>query len=233
MRILITGGSGCIGSKIARRLLEQGCEIINIDINGPNYECTHIELDIRDIKSNILVLEQLTDIDVLINCVGRYYYHSRDLHAPSSQMDELIDVNFKGVYYITNELLRLNKIKSSIINISSGLGINPDPHATAYCISKAAINMYTKCLALQLAPQNIRVNAVLPGPIDSHMLYSSFANENEISEYVSMQPLKKIGQPEDVAHMVEFLISEKASFITGGLFPVDGGEHINSKMNYE
>ena len=122
----------------------------------------------------------------------------------------------------------LRKSKGNIINIASSIGIAPEPESPAYCATKAAVIMLTKCMAQQYAKEGIRVNAILPGPIDTPLLRSAFNSEHEIKEYAKANPMKRIGKPEDVANVAAFLASDEASYVTGGLYSVDGGESTSS-----
>lgn len=97
-----------------------------------------------------------------------------------------------------------------------------------YCTTKAGLIMFTKCLAQQYADCGVRVNCVLPGPIDTPLLQKSFQNKEAEEKCAGRIPLKRIEHPEDVANMVAFLISDEANYITGGAFPVDGGVSSSS-----
>ena len=88
--------------------------------------------------------------------------------------------------------------------------------------------MLTKCLAQECASKEVRVNAVLPGPVDTPLLRDAFSSEKEIKEYTKLNPMKKIGTPEDVAEIVLFLASNKVNYVTGGIYSVDGGESTSS-----
>lgn len=110
-----------------------------------------------------------------------------------------------------------------IINISSVHQIIPKPHYVPYATSKAGIEMMTKTMALELAPHNIRVNVVAPGAIETDMNEEIKENEKELNKVLKRIPLARIGLPEEVANVVEFLASDRASYITGSAFFVDGG----------
>ena len=136
----------------------------------------------------------------------------------------MVDINIKETYLMTRDAFP--KIKASrgcVIIIASCLGLVPELTSPLYCTTKAGLVMLTKCLAQQYADCGVRVNCVLPGPIDTPLLQRSFADADAEARCANRIPLKRIGQPEDIANMVSFLVSDKASYITGGAFPVDGG----------
>ena len=119
---------------------------------------------------------------------------------------------------------KMSKSKGNIINVASALGVNPENESPAYCSSKAAVIMLTKCMAQANASKNVRVNAILPGPIDTPLLRKSFKTQKELDEYAKTNPMKKIGSAEEVARVALFLASDDSSFITSSTYEVDGGE---------
>jgi glucose 1-dehydrogenase len=120
-------------------------------------------------------------------------------------------------------MLNQNPKGGCIINISSVHQVIPKPHYVPYATSKAGIEMMTKTMALELAEHNIRVNVVAPGAIETDMNQELKENRTELNNVVRRIPLRRIGTSEEVANMVEFLASDKASYITGSAFFVDGG----------
>ena len=146
-----------------------------------------------------------------------------------SQLLRNIGNKIKGTNLMCTYGMQLIKnSKGTIINISSGLGLVPDPAAPAYCATKAAIIMLTKCMAQEYAAGGVRINAILPGQIDTPMLRSVFTSEEEFDDYAKSNPLGKVGKVEDVANVAAFLVSDEASYVTGSLYTVDGGESSSS-----
>ena len=121
----------------------------------------------------------------------------------------------------------MKKKGGAIINTSSSLGIVTEPESPAYCSSKSAVIHLTKVMALEYAKDNIRVNCVCPGPIDTPMFRKSFKNKKEAENYIKNHTITgRIGKPEEVAKVVLFLASDDASFVTGSAYSVDGGESL-------
>lgn len=226
--VLITGGSKGIGKAIAQRFIREGAKVIIFDITKPDYEVEFHQVDISNEEQIEKAFHQIKQLDILVNNAGIYFQASIE-KTSKEQLDGVVDINLKGNYLMCKHALPLIRESSgNIINISSGLGIVPEPESPAYCSTKAAIIMLTKCMAQKYALEGMRVNAVLPGPIDTPLLRNAFSSQKELDEYRKMNPMKRIGKPEEVANVVVFLASDEASYVTGGLYSVDGGESTSS-----
>ncbi|MBP8979123.1 SDR family oxidoreductase [Candidatus Dojkabacteria bacterium] len=226
--VLVTGGSSGIGKAICEEFHNQEAKVVVFDLveSDPQYE--YYKVDITKEEEIKSALNNIPKIDILVNCAGVYIQKYVE-DTTTEELDKVIDTNLKGTYLVTKNVLPLIKqSKGNIINISSGLGIAPELTSPAYCMTKSGIIMLTKCLAQQLAQEHVRVNAVLPGPIDTPLLRDSFSTEEEMEEYKNLNPMKKIGTPKDVASVVLFLASDLANYVTGGLYSVDGGESTSS-----
>jgi NAD(P)-dependent dehydrogenase (short-subunit alcohol dehydrogenase family) len=159
----------------------------------------------------------------LVNNAGIYFERYLE-DTTNDEIDRMVDINIKGTYLMSrNVLSRIKESKGCIVTIASCLGVVPELTSPLYCTTKAGLIMLTKCLAQQYADYGIRVNCVLPGPIDTPLLQSSFLNKEDAIRCSKRIPLKRIGKPEDISRMVAFLVSDEANYITGGAFPVDGG----------
>lgn len=225
---LITGGSRGIGKAIAQRFIKEGAEVIIFGIEKPEYKCEFYNVDVSNEKQIKEAANKLKKVDVLINNAGIYFLASVE-DTKEEDLDRIIDVNLKGTYLMCKHILPLlRKSKGNIINISSSIGVVPEPESPAYCATKAAIIMLTKCMAQQYAKEGIRVNSILPGPIDTPLLRSAFSSAEELKNYAKSNPMKRIGKPEEVANVAVFLASEEASYVTGSLYSVDGGEASSS-----
>ncbi|MDO8556334.1 MAG: SDR family NAD(P)-dependent oxidoreductase [Nanoarchaeota archaeon] len=226
--VLVTGGSKGIGKAIAQRFIKEGAKVIVFDLEKPDYKVDCFQVDISKEEQIAKAFHQIKQLDILVNNAG-VYFQSLVEKTTKEQLDKVTDVNFKGTYLMCRSAIPLiKKSKGNIINISSGLGIVPEPASPAYCATKAAIIMLTKCMAQEYAKEGIRVNVILPGPIDTPLLRNAFSSKNELDEYVRINPMKRIGKPEEVANVVLFLASDDASYVTGGLYSVDGGESTSS-----
>ena len=224
---LITGGSKGIGKAIAQRFIKEGAKVIVFDVKKPDYKVEFYQVDVSDEEQIKNTFRQIKHLDFLVNNAGIYFHKLTVEKTTKKQLDRIIDINWKGVHFMSKYALPIiKKRRGNIINISSGLGIVPESGSSAYCSTKAAVIMLTKCTALEYASQGVRVNAILPGPIDTPLLRNS-CTPKELKEGAKMNPMKRIGKPEEVANVAVFLASDEASYVTGGLYSVDGGESIS------
>lgn len=225
---IVTGGSSGIGEATALSLKEQGYNVFVFDLMPCNNNFNYISVDIRDEKQIIDAMSSIPQVDLLVNCAGVYYLkYVTDM--TKDELDKIVDTNFKGTFLMCKHCLpKIINTKGNIINVSSGLGIAPELSSPAYCATKSAIIMLTKCLAQEYATIPVRVNCVLPGPIDTPMLRKSCPTEEEYNAYRLLNPMKTVGDVQDVANVISFLASNKAKYITGGIYAVDGGESTSS-----
>lgn len=225
---VVTGGSSGMGLAISRKLKQMGIQVIVFDIQDPPDEFQYFQVDIRSDTQIKEALLQIPHIDILVNNAGIYFEKYLE-DTTNDEIDKMVDVNIKGTYLMTRDALsQIKKRKGCIVIIASCLGLVPELTSPLYCTTKAGLVMFTKCLAQQYADCGVRVNCVLPGPIDTPLLQRSFLDEGAAERCANRIPLKRIGRPEDIANMVAFLISDEASYITGGAFPVDGGVSSSS-----
>lgn len=227
---VVTGGSSGMGLAISRKLKQIGIQVIVFDIQEPPDDFQYFQVDIRSDTQIKEALSQIPHIDILVNNAGIYFEKYLE-DTTNDEIDKMVDVNIKGTYLMTRDAFpQIKKRKGCIVIIASCLGLVPELTSPLYCTTKAGLVMFTKCLAQQYADCGVRVNCVLPGPIDTPLLQRSFLDEGAAERCANRIPLKRIGRPEDIANMVAFLISDEASYITGGAFPVDGG--ISSSSMY-
>ena len=225
---LVTGGSSGMGLAIAKKLRSMGLEVIIFDIQSPPEGFSYFHVDIRNDAQIQEALSQIPRIDILVNNAGVYFEKYLE-DTTNDEIDRMVDINIKGSYLMTrNALSKIKETSGSIVFIASCLGLVPELTSPLYCATKAGLIMLTKCLAQQYADCGVRINCVLPGPIDTPLLQNSFPDEAAERRCAARIPLKRIGQPEEVANMVAFLVSEDAGYITGGAFPVDGGVSSSS-----
>ena len=225
---IVTGGSSGMGLAISQKLKQLGINVIVFDIQPPPEEFVFFHVDIRDDRQIQNALSQIDTVDILVNNAGVYFEKYLE-DTTNDEIDKMVDINIKGTYLVTrNSFNKIKEAKGSIIIIASCLGLVPELTSPLYCTTKAGLVMLTKCLAQQYADLGVRVNCVLPGPIDTPLLRKSFSNAEAELHCANRIPIKKIGRPEDIANMVAFLVSEEANYITGGAFPVDGGVSSSS-----
>lgn len=221
---LVTGGSNGIGKAIAKRFLDEGARVIIFDIVKPDYDVDFYQVDVSNEEQIKKALEKIKHLDIVVNNAGIYFQASVE-ETSKEQLDKIIDVNFKGAYLISKYAIPLiKKSKGNIINISSVVGIIPDPTSPAYSSTKAALIMLTKCMAREYGVAGVRINAILPGPIDTPLLRRVLFSEEAIQKYAELNPMGRIGKPHEVANVAAFLASDEASYVTGGIYLVDGGQ---------
>ena len=225
---VITGGSNGIGEAISNKLKELGAKVIIFDTKEPKSTLEYYKVNItkdNEIKEAVSLIDK---VDILVNNAGIYFEKYIE-QTTDEDIDNMVDVNIKGTLKVTRNLIdKLKESKGCIVNIASCLGLVPELTSPLYCTTKAGIVMFTKCLAQEYADLGVRVNCVLPGPILTELLEKSFKNEEQKIKCANRIPIKRIGNPNEVANVVAFLSSEEASYVTGGIYTVDGGVSTSS-----
>ena len=225
---VVTGGSSGMGLAISKKLQNLGVHVIVFDLQTPPENFEFYRVDISDDGQIKSALSHIPRLDIIVNNAGVYFEKYLE-DTTNEEINTMVDINIKGTYLVTrNAFEKIKASKGSIVIIASCLGLVPELTSPLYCTTKAGLVMLTKCLAQQYAELGIRVNCVLPGPINTPLLQKSFSDKETADRCSDRIPLKRIGEPEDIANMVAFLISDDAGYITGGAFPVDGGVSSSS-----
>jgi len=238
---LVTGGSRGIGFATAKILSENGATVIITARNQERLEKSisnipnsiGITADIRnsnDVKNVVnKTIEKFGRLDILVNNAG-IFPKIKQLHEiDEDEWNEVLDVNLTGQFRFTKEAIpHLQKTSGSIINISSDAGIKAYQgfNADAYSASKAALILLTKCWALEYSKDKIRVNCICPGVVDTDMTKPFLKTQKDKEFMNSEHPIGRIGQPDEVGKAVLYFASDDASWTTGAVLAVDGGESI-------
>jgi NAD(P)-dependent dehydrogenase (short-subunit alcohol dehydrogenase family) len=239
--VIVTGGSRGIGLEIARKLLLENARVV---ICGRKQEGLDAAVEalgnperVLAVKAHIAkeneveelferVKEKFSRFDILINNVGMNIMTASITDTEPTLWQKIIDSNLNGAYLCSRKAAQLMKLQGhgKIISISSLAARKASPGMGIYGIAKAGIEMMTKVLASELAPDNIQVNAVAPGMVRTKFSEPFWSNEILYEEICKGIPAKRIADPIDVVHPTLFLASEGADFITGQTIIVDGGQ---------
>lgn len=241
--VLVTGAAGRIGAAIARAFADLGDRVIATDLDADRVAAVAraigerggsaiaIPADVGDEQAvEALVaaaIEALGRIDVLVNCAG-IFPNTPVVEMATAEWDQVYRVNLRGPFLLSRAVARqmlARDVRGAIVNISSGAGSSARTGGAHYCGSKAALEMLTRVLAIELGPRQIRVNAVAPGLVLDEVLVSPApAGTNPyVATLLGGIPLGRTGRPEDIADAVVFLCSDRAAWTTGTVLEVNGG----------
>jgi NAD(P)-dependent dehydrogenase (short-subunit alcohol dehydrogenase family) len=233
--IVVSGGANGIGAEVSARLAAEGARVVITDLNGPQAEAKAAGIGACGVACDISSPEQCEKaaqaaidkfgrIDGMVNCAGISKPHD-SITLPPAEWARMVDVQLNGAFYFAQACgKRMMETGGAVVFITSTNAEAAFPRRAAYCCAKAGVAMLTKVLAIEWAEKGIRVNAVGPAYVATEMTLRNIAagNVNE-SQIKARIPLGRLAQPADVADAVSFLLSEKASFITGHSLYVDGG----------
>ncbi|WP_126426796.1 glucose 1-dehydrogenase [Brevibacillus marinus] len=244
---IVTGAGSGMGKAIARRFADQGAKLVVADINARAAEQTASELagaalpvavDVAEEQQVRELVEQAVgaygQIDILVNSAGVPMAFTPIEEVDVAQWERILNVNVKSIFLTCKYAVPHLKKRAggAIINIASIAGVRARPGLNAYCASKGAAIMLTKALALELAPYQIRVNVVNPGPADTPMLSKFISGEpDQVAQqtkeiFVNSVPLGRLIAPEQIAEACLYLASDLAMMVTGEVLNVDGGRGI-------
>lgn len=241
---LISGGTSGIGFATAELLLKEGWCVV---INGRNEQVgqkakmklRRFSSKVRFVKGDISKIEDCQHIvketvnfyggiSALVTAAG-YYEEELLAHVTEAAFDEMFGTNVKGTVFLCQAALpHLRSSKGSIVTVASDAGIQGNVACSVYGASKGAVVSFTKSLSLEMAPHGVRVNCVCPGDVDTSLVDKQIANAHQDVEIAKAEmgqhyPLGRIGKPHEIGEVIAFLLSSKASFVTGAAWTIDGG----------
>lgn len=248
--VLITGGSRGIGAACAEYFAKEGALLSLVGRNQEKFAQVIEKLREIGVESEPLVIladvntdaerimnetiEKYGRLDILINNAG--FSILGDIEKSSmDDFDAMMGTNVRAVFELTKFAVpHLCEAKGNIVNVSSIAALRAFPYCIVYCMTKAALDQFTKCLAVGLAGKGVRVNSVNPGVVDTDF-YQCFGIEKGTDEYDALMedyrknyPIGRIGSIEDCVHAISTLVNDKSSFLTGVILPVDGGITVKS-----
>lgn len=239
---IITGASRGIGEAIARSFADNGAKVVLASRKldglaavaesiGPHAVAiaahTGHEAECTQLVSK--AVETFGKVDILVNNAATNPYFGTMLETEESAWDKTFEVNTKGYFWMTREVvrhLRTRNAPGSIINMASIAGLMVAPGQGVYSMTKAAVISMTKTLAYELAGDNVRVNAIAPGFVDTKFASAVLKNDALVNEVIKQTPMRRYGQPHEIAGAAVYLASDSASYLTGQTLVIDGGMTI-------
>ena len=240
--VIVTGGAQGIGEACARRFAQEGAKVVIADVAdapgralagelGALYRHCDVgdKVDVDDLVAKVMATHGR--IDVLVNNAG--IFKAADfLDVSEDDFDEVLRVNLKGSFLMGQAVAREMALRreGSIVNMSSVNGVLAIPNIASYNVSKGGINQLTRVMALALAEHGIRVNAVAPGTIATELAARAVLTSDAARDKIlTRTPMRRLGEPDEIADVVAWLASDAASYVTGEIVTVDGGRMV---LNY-
>ena len=238
---IVTGASSGIGKATALMAVERGARVSFVARREKELAalCQPLPADfVQTIAADItkeedrqkvidVTVKRFGCIDVLVNAAGIIGNGTIE-NTTLEFWDNMMNVNLRSLFRLTQFALpSIIERKGSIVNVSSVTGVRAFPNVLAYCVSKAGVDQLTHCAALELGPKGVRINAVDPGVVLTNLHRNSGMQEEAYRKFLehskTTHPIGRVGEPEEVAELILFLASNRAGWITGGSFSIDGG----------
>lgn len=241
--VIVTGASSGIGATTAEAFAKQGSKVVLVGRNEPNLKAAESVCKAANSKAELLAIvadvtvdaeriinstiDRFGQLDVLVNNAGIFEV-GNILDIDVEQFDRIFNTNLRAVFLLTKFAApHLIKTQGNIVNVSSIAGLRSIRDVSSYCASKAALDQFTRCIALDLAPKKVRVNSVNPGVIVTDIQRRRGLSPKEVDDFYlrskETHPLGRAGEAKEVADAIIFLASDSSSFITGANLPIDGG----------
>ena len=243
---MITGATSGIGRAVAKRFAAAAAQVVIIgrdqsaldkvqqEIESAGGTSLSLSVDVtidNEVRKAFdSALSKTSRLDVLVNAAGHISSGTIE-NTTLSAWDAMMNVNLRSVFYLMQLATpHLSNTKGNIVNISSVTGLRSFPGVLAYCVSKAGVDQLTRCAALELAPKGVRVNAVNPGVVVTEIHKRGGMNEENYEKFLenskTTHPIGRVGNADEIAELVFYLASEKASWITGATYQIDGGRAL-------
>lgn len=240
---LVTGATSGIGRATALRFAEEGARVALVgrdaetlgaaaeEIRAAGGHALEVQADVRDEeqarRAVETAVESLGGLDVLVNAAGIISNGTIET-TTLADWDAMMGVNLRSVFHLMQLAApHLERRPGNVVNVSSVTGLRAFPGVLAYCVSKAAVDQLTRCAALELAPKGVRVNAVNPGVVVTQIHRRGGMAEERYADFLehskTTHPLGRVGTAEEVAELILFLASDRAAWITGATYSIDGG----------
>lgn len=245
---IVTGGGSGFGEGIAERFAEEGCKIVVNDINVAGGERVARAIEKAQgqgaamfFKADVAVMSEVQAmveaavarfgrLDIMVNNAGITHVNMPMLDVPEAMVDKILDVNVKAIYLAAKAVVPIFRKQGggAIINTASTAGLRPRPGLAVYNASKGAAILMTKSMAVEFAPDNIRVNALCPVAGETPLLgaFMGADTPENRAKFKASVPLGRLSTPRDIANAALYLASDEANFITGVALEVDGGRCV-------
>lgn len=237
---VVTGASKGIGAAIAEELAGRGASVVvnyassggqaaevveRIQSKGGKAKAVHADVSKPDEARRLVdaAVSEFGRLDILVNNAGVYEFLPLE-QVGEQHFNRMFDLNVKGLLFATQAAAKaFGGQGGSVVNISSMASLSAIPTSSVYSATKAAVDSFTRTLAAELGPQKIRVNSVLPGPVETEGTHAMENFDQFAAQVVPQTPLGRVGQPRDIATVVSFLVSPEAGWLTGQVIPTAGG----------
>ncbi len=244
--VFVTGATSGIGHAVAVKFAAASARVVAVGrdraalrevetaIKNAGGEALVLAVDVTDVSETQRAIEETINefggLDVLVNAAGHISSGSIE-NTSLAAWDAMMNVNLRAVFQLMQIAApHLIQTKGNIVNISSVTGLRSFPGVLAYCVSKAGVDQLTRCAALELAPRGVRVNAVNPGVVVTEIHKRGGMSEENYEKFLehskTTHPMGRVGDPKEIAELVFYLASEKASWITGATYQIDGGRAL-------